>query len=534
MFHEASILSERQRLRSLRHHRRNLPALALVPLPPLVVLVLTLALASCFGDLSAACAALPPPLSCASASVLLFSRPESSPGSGELPPLRPAHVTSTLIDGTTGRVYWQSEILPVPSVPLKELLPRFVPAWCRNHIRASLLSLALWYAVARNVVFPLFLSAASAVLSSEAVWGVALRGAPVAASTPWPLAAVYHILRYLHVLLSHVVSAVRWILSILPALRSTVFRIALFALYLIESTTCSTRRYLSNVLTPDGAAELIQHLISSPPVVTWTVRCFHYEWRRGMERVMDKDKRKTWKRHKVVTHTAKRKYLCDDKWTDASTVGVWDRGVRERGWMLGVGGVDGKKERHEGEDDAGTPSSFSPFSKLTLSKILVLSDEGALADYFRQQSEFVSVEGSRDVLAEFTTSINVDGFRPKVLVSRVIVGPAGTGIVRMHFFWIFTLMGLTVPYRMWFARHCDELSAVVTKNVYGTAQKPALTDVEAGAKKSLIPFRFGAGILNWDRGESDVKVEEQTVSKLLEADQKESEKSKPDQDRTEK
>jgi len=531
MFHEATILS-------FRHHRRNLPTLTLVPVlprPPSVVLFLILALASCFGELPAACAAVPPPLSSASASVLLFSRPGPSPGSGDPPPLRPAHVTSTLIDGTTGRVYWQSEILPVPSVPFRDLLPGFVPAWCRNHIRASLLSLALWYAVARNVVFPIFLSVASEALSSEAVWGVALRGAPVAASTPRPLAAVYHILHYLRVLLSHVVSAVRWILSVLPALHSPGFLIALVALYLIESATCSTRQYLSFVLTPDGAAELIKHLISSPPVVTWTVRCFHYEWRRGMERTMGEEKTKTMKKYKVVTHTAKRKYLCDDKWTDASTVGVWDRGVRERGWMLGVGGVDGKKERRkEDGDDARTPSSFSPFSKLTLSKILVLSDEGALADYFRQQSEFVSVEGSRDVLAEFTTSINVDGFRPKVLVSRAVVGPAGTGIVRMHFFWIFTLMGMTVPYRMWFARHCDELSAVVTKNVYGTVQKPALTNVEDGAKKSLLPFRFGAGILNWDRGEPDVRVEEQAVSKLLEADQKDPEKSKPDQDKTEK
>ena len=49
---------------------------------------------------------------------------------------------------------------------------------------------------------------------------------------------------------------------------------------------------------------------------------------------------------------------------------------------------------------------MAPFTKLSLSKILVLSDIKAREDYFSQQANFVSLEGRRDDHAEFSTSIN--------------------------------------------------------------------------------------------------------------------------------
>lgn len=59
----------------------------------------------------------------------------------------------------------------------------------------------------------------------------------------------------------------------------------------------------------------------------------------------------------------------------------------------------------------------------------------------------------------------MDGYTPKLLVVRTVLG--NEALVRMANFWIFTLFGLTVPYRLFFSRNCDELDLVITKEVSG-------------------------------------------------------------------
>ena len=46
----------------------------------------------------------------------------------------------------------------------------------------------------------------------------------------------------------------------------------------------------------------------------------------------------------------------------------------------------------------------APFSKIVLSKLLILPNTKARQDYFRQQSDFVTSQGSDDY-TEFSTSI---------------------------------------------------------------------------------------------------------------------------------
>ena len=43
--------------------------------------------------------------------------------------------------------------------------------------------------------------------------------------------------------------------------------------------------------------------------------------------------------------------------------------------------------------------------KIVLSKILLLANQNAKADYFKQQSKFVTNEGMRDRYAEYSTNI---------------------------------------------------------------------------------------------------------------------------------
>lgn len=47
-----------------------------------------------------------------------------------------------------------------------------------------------------------------------------------------------------------------------------------------------------------------------------------------------------------------------------------------------------------------------PFTKILLSKLLLLSDRKTRMDYFRQQAEFFKAEGQKDEYAEFSTSID--------------------------------------------------------------------------------------------------------------------------------
>lgn len=67
-------------------------------------------------------------------------------------------------------------------------------------------------------------------------------------------------------------------------------------------------------------------------------------------------------------------------WKDNTVMGVWER--------------------------AKASTIISPFTKISFTKMLVLSDTKAREDYFSQQANFVSTEGHWDDHAEFSTTIN--------------------------------------------------------------------------------------------------------------------------------
>ena len=166
--------------------------------------------------------------------------------------------------------------------------------------------------------------------------------------------------------------------KILPRF-SNEFILLVGILYLLEAFTCSTRRYLSNIMSPNEIEELIEKLRESPPSVTWTVRCYHYENRLlGSSRDRPVDHSASSK--KIITHTAKKEYQFGS-WRDNTVVSIWERAKPLK-------------------------SSTAPFTKISLSKMLVLSDIKTRQDYFSQQASFIAMEGRRDDHAEFSTAIN--------------------------------------------------------------------------------------------------------------------------------
>ena len=51
----------------------------------------------------------------------------------------------------------------------------------------------------------------------------------------------------------------------------------LWILYLVEASTCSTRRYLSNIRTPSQVKDMIREFQEVAPRVRWNLECYHYE-----------------------------------------------------------------------------------------------------------------------------------------------------------------------------------------------------------------------------------------------------------------
>jgi hypothetical protein len=76
----------------------------------------------------------------------------------------------------------------------------------------------------------------------------------------------------------------------------------------------------------------------------------------------------------------------------------------------------------------------------------------------------------------------VEGYKEKVLAVRQSKGACQ--LYTLKYFWFFTLIGLTVPYRIWFSNHCDELRVAVVKEV---VCEDASKAVDSTTQKSWFP-----------------------------------------------
>ena len=53
-----------------------------------------------------------------------------------------------------------------------------------------------------------------------------------------------------------------------------------------------------------------------------------------------------------------------------------------------------------------------------------------------------------------------------MLAIQPVDGAPSSKLFRLNTFWIFTVLGMSLPYRIWFARHCDQLRVTVVKETY--------------------------------------------------------------------
>jgi len=281
------------------------------------------------------------------------------------------------------------------------------------------------------------------------------------------------------------------------------FLLVLVVLYFWEATNCETYQYLSNMMESHEEIERhIEMLRQQPPVVTWKVRSFHFErsiWHHpgllcklvvdmmGMRRSQyqrirqdnniraigeddfDMKRFTFWPiSRKKVTNLSNGSYRFKH-WADNTMVGLWQRAKSSFSFP--------KSHFFHGE---------APFAKLSLTKLLVLSDETARKEYFSQQSNFLTEHSVEDDLAEFSTSINVEGFKPRVLAVRPF-GKFGGGNQKISLllrFWLLTAIGVTVPFRIWFCNQCDEIRVSVVKESFAKAPSSSVTHSNSESYRS--------------------------------------------------
>ena len=396
------------------------------------------------------------------------------------------------MDKETNAIYWQggsdiiSTSLTKPYLTEKGVL----------HVKATILSGILWMwvwgKVSRYLVSTYFESSNNVAADSSS-------STLLGHGHLFTMAFTHPLLQKVSTILAPIIQFILLLIHSLLYLRlpsySPKFLITTIILYLIEAFTCSTRRYLSHALNaPTEVEAYLERIRIAKPVVKWKVRCFHYEDRlRGLKELGKKfdnvneklhdaldssrsassksfgDAPPLWMAKKVVTHEAIGTYKfhnCEDQ----TVASLWKR-----------------------SQSFSSTEHGAPFSKLAVSKLLVLKDRSAREDYFAQQASFVTLEGRKDMYAEFATSIEVEGFRPKLLAVRPVRRASHISAVlfRQHIYILFTLLGLSLPYRIWFAKHCDEVKVTILKETgSGSVVK---TEEGESTDKSSSWFRWGKG-----------------------------------------
>jgi hypothetical protein len=364
---------------------------------------------------------------------------------------------SALIDRETGRVYW--ECGGITNTLYESFAPK-LDQFGAEHVQATLLTLVITLA---------FLSVLSGWLQ-KGINSYYNNGPSLTSQT-----------------LSVLIILAEWTILKLPKIENKWLVLISLILYFLESYNCSTRCYLANAVSSSTELDTyIDGLRREQPIVSWKVKTFHYELRRlfavtRMIRSLTRSQKnsgnspndeegessssstsfssqtplqfalpkKPISRHtapmsiftrKVITNEVSETYQyasCDD----STIAGIWTRA--------------------QDSDDGAVP-----FTKIALSKLLVLADQRSREDYFQQQSKFVTKYVREDEFAEFSTDIEVTGYRPRLLLTRSLSHQqinTSTKLFRLSVFWIFTFLGLTVPYRIWFKRHCDFIRVTVVK-----------------------------------------------------------------------
>ena len=308
---------------------------------------------------------------------------------------------SALMDKETNAIYWQD--VETSNILSTSLTRPYLTQRGVVHVRATILFVVLWLWVWGRVSRWLcrrYFEQRQTVDQQNTATSISILSSLDKLSSQNPI--VQKILYVMKPILQFLLLTFNALLYLRPPPYPPKLIVATLILYLLESYGCSTRRYLSHAMNaPKELTEYLESLRNAEPVVKWKVRCFHFEERElwkwmlssgGLLQIvlnmlgagsynqqsneMETERSKpSWMTKKVVTHQAVGTYnfgSCED----CTLATLWKRA-----------------------QSFSTSDTGAPFSKLALSKLLVLKDRKAREDYFAQQAAFVMLEGRKDVNA---------------------------------------------------------------------------------------------------------------------------------------
>ena len=292
---------------------------------------------------------------------------------------------SAIVDKKTGRVFWQGGKQSLFDSVVGHSYLNNQEEGVLKHVRATLLSCIIWMSFIRFI----------------AEWALKQKIlSKLAENLTNPSQKALDFLRLL-------TRATLFCLACLPKF-SREFLAAIIIMYLLESYTCSTRKYFDNSLSCSNEVEhFMEGLREREPSVSWQIRCYHYEKRKWLSLFLLAD---GWKyfhdtylkqndepeekpcasdeslgpsvfTRKVISHQMKETYKVGS-WVDETIGGIWKKAPA-------------------------ATTVMAAFTKVSFHKVLLFANEQARVDYFKQQSDFISREGGKDEYAEFST--HVDG-----------------------------------------------------------------------------------------------------------------------------
>ena len=345
---------------------------------------------------------------------------------------------SAIIDQETGQVYWQngkprlSDTWSLKGFEKKKQNDNSMQHTTNlRHAKPLLLSFVLWISILNKIKIYFQSNPLFTFQQVEHQIQILKRQYPM---TQKILSFIIHIIHFLF----------RNILFFIgnPFTPWFVWMCALF--YILEAYTCSTRKYLSNALSStDELEQYLQTLRHAKPIVTWKLRCFHYQHEKSIKDDDNDDDEQQQQQQqqqtsnilpkmpkKIITHRATKQYQFDD-WNDQTMVSLWNRAqVTYSSAVSSTSTI--KPMTHSSNDDQSDEHSekyieassnnndnnhnnnivdgssmiaAAPYSKISFSKFLVLGNAKAREDYFQQQREFVKNEAFKDDYTEFFTDI---------------------------------------------------------------------------------------------------------------------------------
>ena len=145
------------------------------------------------------------------------------------------------------------------------------------------------------------------------------------------------------------------------------------------------------------------------------------------------------------------------RWKDISFTSSLERAI-----ALGdtTGFSDARSTGHDGVT--------TTFIKASLSRLFVFTNPAAWSRYLSEEAAFIATEGRRDVHYDFDRRIHLLGttardFRHKILIVRT--GLSDVAWASQVWFWVASFLWLTVPYRIWFSKHCRPAELTLTKTI---------------------------------------------------------------------